>query len=243
MSERFFVESPIQSNQAKLVAAEAHHALHVLRAKPGDPLTLFDGSGAEFSARIARTGRQEIDCDVLERREIDRELPGHITLAVALPKGDRQRFLVEKCVELGVAQLIPLVTTRGVAQPTDQALERLRRSVIEASKQCRRNRLMQVAQPLTAKELFTAPPQATQRAVAHPAGTSSLTAWLRQLPVDAHTQRALLCAIGPEGGFTDEELALAQAPTWSIVHLGARILRVETAAASIAATIAAAWQD
>jgi len=236
MSERFFVESAIESNRAILAGAEAHHALHVLRAKVGDALTLFDGSGAEFSAKIARLGRQEIECEVLKRQEVHRELRGSITLAVALPKGDRQRWLVEKCVELGVARLIPLMTTRGVAQPTDQALVRLRRSVIEASKQCGRNRLMEVAEAIRATDLFGETP-GVARCVADPSGDLGFVAWHRQQGEDA--LRTVVCAVGPEGGFSDEELAQARAQGWPIVRLGARILRVETAAAYVAAVLGA----
>src|SRR5262249_62180235 len=84
---------------------------------------------------------------IIERREIDRELPFELVVAVALPKGDRQRWLVEKLTELGVTTMVPLITERSVAQPNGSALERLNRAVIEAAKQCGRNRLMMIAQP------------------------------------------------------------------------------------------------
>src|SRR3972149_595754 len=142
MSDRFFSSQPIASEHVTLAGPEAHHLLHVMRAKVGEQVTLFDGSGAEFDAEIARCGRSEVDLRVLERREIDRELAFELVIGVPLPKGDRQKWLVEKLTELGVTELVPLVTERGVAQPTDSALERLERGVIEAAKQCGRNRLM-----------------------------------------------------------------------------------------------------
>ncbi len=79
--------------------------------------------------------------------EISREPRVELTLAVALPKGERQKWLVEKLTELGAARLVPLITERGVAQPVEAAMVRLRRAVIEASKQCERNRLMEIAPP------------------------------------------------------------------------------------------------
>ncbi len=147
MSDRYFVESPITSDRAVLSGAEAHHLLHVMRADPGTQVTLFDGSGWEFQSEVRRAGRAEVELAILARQEVDREAACHLTLGVALPKGDRQKWLVEKATELGVARLVPLETERSVAQPSESTLQRLRRAVIEASKQCGRNRLMEVAAP------------------------------------------------------------------------------------------------
>ena len=80
-------------------------------------MTLFDGSGAEFAARIVRLGKRDAELEIDERRDISRELPFDLTLAVALPKGERQKWLVEKLTELGVTRLVPLITERGVAEP------------------------------------------------------------------------------------------------------------------------------
>jgi 16S rRNA (uracil1498-N3)-methyltransferase len=158
MSERFFAEQPVLERRALLTGDEAHHVLRVMRAGVGDELTIFDGSGAEFRARIVRLGKGEVELEIVERRQIDREARRNLTLAVALPKGERQKWLVEKATELGAARLVPLVAERGVAQPTAGALGRLRRTVIEASKQCGRNRLMEIAEPATAVVLFGQPP-------------------------------------------------------------------------------------
>ena len=142
MADRYFVQPEITGDRAVLAGPEAHHLLHVMRLGIGDRVTLFDGSGAEFLAQITRLGRSEVELSVLAREPIDRELPIDFTLAVALPKGDRQKWLVEKAVELGVTRLVPLRTARSVAQPGPQVAKRLARTGIEASKQCRRNRLL-----------------------------------------------------------------------------------------------------
>ncbi len=126
MSDRFFHETPLQLGPAILNGSEAHHLNHVLRAKPGLEVILFDGSGAEFAARVEQVERAAVRLAVYERREEDRESATSVALGVALPKGDRPRWLVEKCTELGVAELIPLETVRGVAQPGAGALEKLR---------------------------------------------------------------------------------------------------------------------
>jgi 16S rRNA (uracil1498-N3)-methyltransferase len=98
MSERFYISSPIEAEQATLSGPEAHHLSHVLRAKVGDEVTLFDGSGYEFTARVQKIAKQQVEFAVAERRMIDRESATSLTLAVALPKGDRQRWLIEKAV-------------------------------------------------------------------------------------------------------------------------------------------------
>jgi 16S rRNA (uracil1498-N3)-methyltransferase len=228
MSERFFVTPPITGDRATLAGDEARHLAAVMRAAVGDEVVLFDGSGAEFTGRISAIRKQAVELAIIERRDITRELPFELTLAVALPKGDRQKWLVEKATELGVSRLVPLVTERGVAQPVESALERLRRSVIEASKQCGRNALLEIARAVTAHEFFTSAPITANRLIADPSGgpLAAIT--------PANTQR-ITAAIGPEGGFTASELAAAHAAGWQAVSLGPRILRVETAALAIAA--------
>src|SRR5262245_20788060 len=172
MSERFFSCEPITGDNARLDGPEAHHLLHVMRAKKGDGVTLFDGRGAEFDAEITACNRADVELRIRSRREMDRELPFELTIGVSLPKGDRQKWLVEKLTELGVTELVPLVTTRGVAQPTDSALERLERSVIEAAKQCGRNRLMRIAKPMTWDEFVSVnnSTREMQLFLAHPNG-------------------------------------------------------------------------
>ena len=239
---RFFCPTPIDAGRATLRDHEAHHLARVLRLKPGDEVTLFDGSGAECRATVEKIGRSTVKLKILAREEIDRELDFELTLAVALPKGDRQRWLVEKAVELGVWRLVPLVTERGVAQPLEQALARLRRTVIEASKQCGRNRLMEIAAPLAWPDYVkSADPQAL-RLLAHPAETPAE----RTNPADAtrgSSDGGAFLAVGPEGGFTVDELAAAQRAGWTAIDLGPRTLRVETAAALLVALVLAKEDD
>lgn len=231
MSHRFFVSSPIHSERLLLDGPEGHHLARVMRMKAGDEVVLFDGSGAEFAARVERVGRAEAELLVVERREASRELAAPLTLAVALPKGDRQKWLVEKLVELGTARLVPLQTVRGVAQPSAGAIERLRRGVIEASKQCERNVLMEVAEPLPLAS-FLAEEAAGLRLVAHPGGEP-----LARCRAEGAAE-ACAVVIGPEGGLSDEEVEVAIQCGWRMLGLGPRILRVETAAVAVAAAIA-----
>src|SRR5262245_66236003 len=107
MSTRFFADQPITGNRAALEGDEARHRAGVMRASAGDEVVLFDGSGAEFVCRVLKAGKEQVELQVIERREVSRELPVHVALAVALPKGERQKWLVEKATELGVARIVP----------------------------------------------------------------------------------------------------------------------------------------
>lgn len=226
MSQRFFSETRISGTQARLEGDEARHLTGVMRAKAGEELTLFDGSGAEFLARITKLGKHAVELEVVERCEVNREADCRVTLAVALPKGERQRWLVEKAVEIGVARLLPLNTQRGVAEANASALERMRRWVIEASKQCGRNQLMEIASPIDVENL-AADPSNSLCLVADPGGVA----------IGEFTGAAanVLVAIGPEGGFSPDELQTMQDRGFRPLRLGPRILRIETAAIASAA--------
>lgn len=239
MADRYFSTATIRGEHVTLADDEARHLAKVMRAKPGDAVLVFDGSGAEFACEVTNVGRHEVQLRVRERRDVNREARRRVTLAVSLPKGDRQKTLVEKLTELGAACLQPLRTERSVAQPEEKALSRLKRAVIEASKQCGRNVLMDIAPAAPWVEFAAAAPQAV-KLLAHPGAEHSLAAALRARAVDQAATQAepeFLIAIGPEGGFTDEEVALAQQHGWTMVTLGRSILRVETAAMAAAAAV------
>ena len=235
MADRYFVQPGDFADQAELTGDEAHHLARVMRAGPGTEVILFDGSGWEYAAVVESATSKRVLLKVVGRSQPDRELTRPITLAVALPKGERQRWLVEKSVELGVARLVPLLTQRGVAQPVEQALRRLERAVIEASKQCGRNRLMEIAPPCRISELQAAAGDA--KLLAHPEG-ALLSNYADQLGTAGDATVGCLLAVGPEGGFTEEEVATARAAGWQHVGLGPRILRVETAALALVAQVA-----
>lgn len=239
MADRYFVDEPISLGRVVLAGPEAHHLIHVMRAAPGVRVVLFDGCGAEFPAVVHKVGRSDVELSVASCEQIDRELPFNLTLGVALPKGDRQKWLVEKAVELGVTRIVPLRTERGVAQPVEQALARLRRSVIEASKQCGRNRLMEIAEPQPWPDFVAETQGIPTRILAHPNDRSCVgdsAVKLRRLS-DKPVADPVMLAVGPEGGFTAEEVALAVAAGWTLVDLGPRILRVETAAVFLVAMV------
>lgn len=231
MSERFFLTAPPADGRAELVGDEARHLARVLRAQVGDAIVVFDGRGAAWPAQVATIGRDRVGLDVGPPLAPTAP-PLPLTLAVALPKGDRQKWLVEKLTELGCARLVPLVTTRGVAEATPAAIERLTRGVIEACKQCGRATLLEIAPPATLAAVLAVRDPGVLAMVADPAGEPLS-------PVLAHHTGAVLALVGPEGGFTTEELSAATTAGCRHVSLAPHILRVETAAVALAAGVAA----
>lgn len=262
MSERFYC-GPTEAKVGTVVrlsGPEMHHLLHVMRAKPGDRVILFDGLGREFTAELVATSKQLAELRILSVAEVSRELPVPLWLACALPKGDRQRWLVEKLVELGASCLVPLVTDRSVVRPTEETLERLRRTVIEASKQCGRNKLMEITPAERWTRFCSRDDLPPLRLLAHPADLSGAAgqggdqAALEAIPAAGQPDTAwsvclqpadlaagAIFAIGPEGGFTPAEVALGIARGWKVISLGQRILRVETAAVMLASLVAGRW--
>ena len=229
MPDRYFTDEPIADYRATLTGAEAHHLIHVMRAEPGLEVTLFDGRGEECLAVVERIERNTVRLSIVARHKVDRELPLKLTLGVALPKGDRQRWLIEKATELGVARITPLLTRRAVSRPTEQTIKKLRRAVVEASKQCGRNRLMQINPPATWLDFITQTAGETNRLLAHPG--------LERSNVVNNSGTAYTLAIGPEGGFTEAEVSEAIKAGWQGIDLGHRTLRIETATLFLASII------
>ena len=248
MVQRYFLDTPIgQAASVLLQGSEAQHLMRVMRGKCGDRVELFDGSGWQWSAEITEVGRNEAALKILNAEEVDLEPAVALTVGVALPKGDRQKWIIEKLVELGVTTVIPLTTTRGVAQPVDKALVRLRNHVISASKQCGRNRLLEIGEVAslefflqrTGENRFIAHPKSAQvrehESTAEPLNEQEVgNISIRDIQL---TSGDAVVAIGPEGGFSAEEAAAAAKLQWKIVDMGSRVLRIETAAMAFAARL------
>jgi 16S rRNA (uracil1498-N3)-methyltransferase len=176
-------------------------------------------------------GHQSVTLTIESRAQVDRELPFALTLACSPAKGERLRWLVEKATELGVTRFVPIITERSSEQARSMRADKTLRWVIEGCKQCGRNVLMSVCEPLGWQQFLQAGWTNTICLLADPTGVplGSTTALL------PHRDMAL--AVGPEGGFTDEELQAARVHGWTVVSLGPRTLRVETAVVALVARV------
>ncbi len=226
MSDRFYVNCPLGPGLIDLAGAEAHHLAAVCRLRPGNRVCLFNGDGCEYPGLVRSVARRAVVVELEAAQAPARELPYRLEVAAPLPRGDRGHLLVEKLTELGVTAYVPLRTQRSVVHPGDARRDRLERYVIEASKQCGRNVLMEVRPTESWEEYAARANLPATRVVAHPGAADAALA-----PPGGD----VAVAVGPEGGFTDDEVGWARAHGWTAVGLGPRVLRVETAAVVMAA--------
>lgn len=231
MADRFYTPDPLGPGEFVLTGPDAHHLAAVRRFGPGDRVTLFNGDGAEYPAEVLSADRKHVVLMIASLDAIDREVGFEVVVAAAVPKADRADYLVEKLTELGATRFVPLITERSVVVPKPASVEKFARGVVEASKQCGRNRLMAVDPAQKWAAVATRPDLPAAKFVLHtsPGG-------LAAVDVSAGEIRAgVAFAVGPEGGFTDAEVAAGVAAGWRPLSLGPRVLRVETAAAAAVA--------
>jgi 16S rRNA (uracil1498-N3)-methyltransferase len=224
---------PLPGERLTLDGDEAHHAMGARRLRPGDALELFDGRGAQARARLIAldSKRRELQLEIDTRTETRRPVPA-VHLACALPKGDRQSVLLDMATQLGMQRFTPLECERSVVQPGANSADRWRRICLEACKQSRRLHLPQIdaaATPPTVAAAATAAGNAVL--IAHPSGDGVGAVMARQSRID------VTFLVGPEGGFTEAEVAHAVANGARAVQLGDAILRIETAAAALLAAL------
>ncbi len=233
MTIRYFVpDLPRGGGPVELPETEAHHANNVMRIKPGDAVTLFDGQGHESSATVESASRRRVTCQAEAACWLPRGNSQELCLAVAMPKGDRAKELIERLTELGVDRLVPLQCQRSPWAVSAGALEKWQRVVVEACKQCHRNTLMQLDPPCPAAEFLSRPLAPGQLAwFAHPGGSPRPSGFNE---IGSAPLPPIQIAIGPEGGFTEAEWEVAEQTGWQKVGLGERIYRIETAAVILA---------
>jgi 16S rRNA (uracil1498-N3)-methyltransferase len=224
--------------ECRLPAAQAHHVRRVLRLKPGAKLTLFNGEGNEHDAVILCVAHSGVTVRVGPRREVDRESRLRVVLAQAVSAGERMDYTVQKAVELGVAAIQPVVSSRSVVRlDSERGARRVahwQAVAVAACEQCGRNRVPLVEPLLSLPRWLAA--GARQGVLLSPTGALRLS----DLP---QPQAPLTLLAGPEGGFAPEEYAAAERAGFAAVKLGPRVLRTETAAVAALAAMQALWGD
>jgi 16S rRNA (uracil1498-N3)-methyltransferase len=238
---RFYTDAALRAGgTASLPEDAAHHAVHVLRLRAGEEVTLFDGRGGEYAGRIAGIERLRVMVDVLAHRTLERESPLAVTLVQGVSSSEKMDFTVQKATELGVAVLQPVTAARSVGRIAGERAMQKRahwqRVAIAACEQCGRNRVPQVLPPVPLAEYCrTAGPG--------PALLLSPDAQLGLRDAAARLQSAVALAAGPEAGFSAAEEAMLQGVGFVPVRLGPRVLRTETAALAALAALNALAGD
>lgn len=217
----------------------ANHLTRVLRLPPGAMLTLFNGEGGEYGAMLQEVGKRRVTVEIGEFHAHETESPLAITLAQGIAKGERMDYAIQKATELGVVQLVPLITERCNVRLSDERwekkLQHWQAVAVSACEQCGRNRIPAIDQPLTLSA-WLAQDRNELRLTLDPQAVGGI-ATITERP----GQVSLL--VGPEGGLSETELSAAQRSGYQGIRLGPRVLRTETAGIAALAVLQARWGD
>jgi 16S rRNA (uracil1498-N3)-methyltransferase len=235
---RVYVDAPLAAGERATLAGDAaNHIGRVLRLRVGDPLTLFDGRGGEYDARVADLQGAKVIAQVGEHRILERESGLEITLLQGIARGDRMDTIVQKATELGVTRIVPVTTERSVVKLARDTSHRKHAHwlavAIAACEQCGRNRLPEIAQPQTLEDATRASTLSTQRRLMLAPG-AAIT-----LSAAAPDAAPVALLIGPEGGLSPAEAEIAARAGFVACRVGPRILRTETASLAAIAVLQA----
>lgn len=226
----------LKSDDITVSDAEAHHLIHVLRCRVGAHVTLFDGQGTEAVAEVVSVTRRDLTCSIRSRIQHVRPSRPEFTVIASPPKADRLKMMVEKLTEIGVDRLVLLNTSRTVTTPGETRLDKIHSNMIAACKQCRRPFFMELS-PLQSMQAVLSELQTSTAnpliCIAHPETNNNLA----DLSSQKQATRPAAVLIGPEGGFTEDEVRQAVSSGAVPVSWPQTILRIETAAIVFASLI------
>ncbi len=228
---RFFVtEEYISESNVKIIGDDAFHIARSLRMAVGDEITVSDGRGNALLCTLSKIRDEECECEIKKRLDCNTEPPFPITLCMAYPKGDKLEIVVQKAVELGATRIIPFESSRCIKRPKaekqEKQTQRLNRIAEEAAKQCGRCRLPLVTAPMSYCDMLKEISDIELRIFCYEDETKKS---IKDLLSDVSVPKDAAVIVGSEGGFSNEEAEEAKKQGCSLVSLGGRILRCETA--------------
>jgi 16S rRNA (uracil1498-N3)-methyltransferase len=237
---RFYLDQPLAPGaRFSLPPGPARHAARALRLAVNDAITLFNGRGGEFAARIERIHRDDVAVSVSGFADVERESPLRVMLAQGISSGERMDYTLQKAVELGVAAIQPIAARRSVVklagERADRRVVHWQGVVASACEQCGRNLVPVVAPPLPLAQ-WLGQQQGGRLLFLSPLAEAPLA----ELPPPAAPDWLVA---GPEGGFEADEIAALHAAGATPVRLGPRVLRTETAALAALAAMQTLWGD
>ena len=229
----FFIEpAALQKPVVAIEGSEVRHIKNVLRLKPGDKIRLFDGEGFEYDASIQRFFADRVEIEIRRKFPGRKESPVQIAVAQALLKEKKMDRLLRHLCELGVTRWIPFISERSVPKPGEKRLsaraDRWNQIVKESCKQCQRSKLPEIIKTLTFEGLLDYGQSCDLKIVFYENESAKLKSLMAPNPPSS--PREILLILGPEGGFSDQEIENARAAGYLVAGLGSRILRAETAA-------------
>ncbi len=234
---RFYVPFHAGLKNLWIDSSESHHIIHVKRLKIGDNIIVFNGMGNEFDAEIEEIKDSRVKVKINQQNTISEENTIGIDIAFAIPKGKRSHLLIQKCTELGARKLVPINYGRSVVKLKDDCsvkIEKWQKIAIEASKQCGRNTITEIGKVVDFDNILkTVESYDLPLFTCNQSDSNNLKNTLQEHP----KPNSIISFIGPEGGFTSNEIEMAMKAGCKFVSLGQRILRVETAAIAVSAIL------
>jgi 16S rRNA (uracil1498-N3)-methyltransferase len=211
---RIFTDQPLSSGaNLALTGSAARHLSSALRMTAGQEITLFNGQGGEFAATLTSTAKSQVEVSIGDCREIDRESPLRLHLAIAVSRGERMDWIVQKATELGVTEITPLFSERTEVKLNGERLEKKLRHwqqvSISACEQCQRNRVPIINSALAQHQ----------------------------------SPKSACLLVGPEGGLSDNEISRAMDNGFAALTLGPRVMRTETAPLAAISIMQSVWGD
>jgi 16S rRNA (uracil1498-N3)-methyltransferase len=238
---RIYTAQPLSIGTEILLPEQAgEHAVRVLRLERGHPLILINGDGREYDAELASLAKRAVTAVIKQARAVDREAPLSITLAQSIARGEKMDWILQKATELGVSQVVPLITERTEVKLDEERAERRMAhwdSVIEsACEQCGRTTLPALARPQRIDRWLSALDFSGLRLAMIPGGEMTV----RDLPA---MEAGVIVVVGPEGGLSEQDVVMLRQADFFGLKLGPRILRTETAGVAAVAALQAVWGD
>lgn len=233
----FFIrERDIDGDTVTIKGKEFRHIREVLRAKRNDRLVLITGDGSEYHSMITRIGTSSLTARIMKKTRKGNEVGIFVSIGIAPPKGKRMEWFVEKATELGVNEIIPVITKRSVVSPGEARIERWKRVSIAAVKQSERSVLPTIQQVHTYEEFLTISGRYPLRFISYEKQREGII----EEAVKRGKPAKILALVGPEGGFEENEVSEATGQGFIPVTLGPTKLRTETAGIVVLARILAA---
>lgn len=236
---RFYVENLSELNKSVIISGEdVNHIKNVLRLSVGDSITVSDGSSRDYECVISQID-DEVIADIVDIHDCNAELPVKIRLFQGVPKADKLEFVIQKAVELGAVEIIPVMMERTVVKleekKKDKKLERYRKIAEAAAKQSRRGIIPEIGEYMSYKAAIESlyDNSRINRLVLVPYENAEGMEFTRSILSKASSYDEIDIFIGPEGGFADSEIQIAEEKGAVIISLGNRILRTETAGMTI----------
>ena len=236
---RFYVENLSELNKSVIISGEdVNHIKNVLRLSVGDSITVSDGSSRDYECVISQID-DEVISDIVDIHDCNAELPVKIRLFQGVPKADKLEFVIQKAVELGAVEIIPVMMERTVVKleekKKDKKLERYRKIAEAAAKQSRRGIIPEIGEYMSYKAAIESlyDNSGINRLVLVPYENAEGMEFTRSILSKAASYDEIDIFIGPEGGFADSEIQIAEEKGAVIISLGNRILRTETAGMTI----------